>query len=75
MSLKQKKDRKYEPPLVKEIGGVYEQAMGVSQCNAGPFVAEDCPGGGSPQGGCPGGGFDQECIVGGENCPGGNWGG
>jgi hypothetical protein len=37
------KRKKYEPPTIKEMGGVFEQAMGLS-CVVGN-VFSDCPGG------------------------------
>lgn len=68
MPVKQKKNRKYEPPLVKEIGGVFEQAMGASQCvTGGTFQTGDCPGGSGAQTGCPGGFGDQSCSGGGSD--------
>ena len=61
-----KKEKKsYEPPIVKEIGGVFEQAMGASQCTAGPtFQSGDCATGSGAQTGCPGGFLDQGCLNG-----------
>ena len=66
MPASQKKNKKYEPPVVKEIGGVFEQAMGASQCvTGGAFQTGDCPGGAGAQTGCPGGFLDQGCLAGG----------
>lgn len=60
-----KKKNVYEPPIVKEIGGVFEQAMGVSDCvTGGGFSGAPCPGGASPVGGCPGGPRNQACAAG-----------
>ncbi len=60
-----KKKKVYEPPLVKEIGGVFEQAMGVSDCVTGAgFSGSPCAGGASPLGGCPGGPRNQACAAG-----------
>jgi len=56
--------KKYEPPVVKEIGGIYEQAMGVSACNTGSFFQPSCLGGTTPGNGCGGGGWDSGCIRG-----------
>ncbi len=59
------KKKKYEPPIVKEIGGVFEQAMGISDCvTGGGFSGAPCPGGASPLGGCPGGPRNQACAAG-----------
>lgn len=58
--------KKYEPPVIREIGGVFEQAMGVSDCTTGNFFTTDpCTGGGTPSGGCSGGSVDQACFGGG----------
>ncbi len=59
-----KKKNVYEPPRVKEIGGVFEQAMGVSCVTGGIFSGTPCPGGASPVGGCPGGPRNQACAAG-----------
>ena len=61
------KKKKYEPPVVKEIGGIYEQAMGVSNCTTGSFFASDpCRAGLTPAGvGCRRGLIDQGCLTGG----------
>jgi hypothetical protein len=60
-----KKKNVYEPPIVKEIGGVFEQAMGVSDCvTGGGFSGVPCAGGASPLGGCPGGPRNQACAAG-----------
>ena len=64
MSNKKEKKR-YEPPTVKEIGGVFEQAMGATQCTqGGAFQMGDCTGGLGAQTGCPGGLLDQGCLTG-----------
>jgi hypothetical protein len=67
------KKKGYEPPQVKEIGGVFEQAMGLSNCVTGSLFTANCAAGGSfgaacrggltPAGGCPGGGIDQPSIC------------
>ncbi len=68
MSEKEDKDKRYEPPVIKEIGGVFEQAMGASRCvNGATFQAGDCPGGVGAQSGCPGGTLDQACLGGGSD--------
>jgi hypothetical protein len=60
-----KEGKKYEPPMVKEIGGVFEQAMGATQCTTGgAFQAGDCKAGTGAQTGCPGGLLDQGCLAG-----------
>ena len=60
-----KGEKKYEPPTVKEIGGVFEQAMGVSQCSIGQaFTAGDCKVGTTAQTGCAFGTVDQGCWAG-----------
>lgn len=57
--------KKYEPPTVKEIGGVFEQAMGATQCaTGGVFQVGDCDAGLGAQTGCPGGILDQGCLTG-----------
>lgn len=59
------KKKKYEPPRVKEIGGVFEQAMGASDCvTGGGFSGAPCAVGLSPLGGCPGGPRNQACAAG-----------
>jgi len=61
------KKKKYEPPVVREIGGIYEQARGVSNCATGSFFATDpCSAGLTPGGGtgCSGGIIDQGCLTG-----------
>ena len=78
MPVEHKKKKKYEPPIVKEIGGVFEQAMGVSSCiTGGNFTSPgDCTGGFNATGGeCGGGMLDQGCIGGPSNTDcGGGWG-
>jgi hypothetical protein len=65
MSAKDRKNKKYEPPLVKEIGGTFEQAMGATQCaTGGAFHAGDCTVGTGAQTGCSGGLADQACSGG-----------
>ena len=60
-----KKKKKYEPPMVKEIGGVFQQAMGVSQCVNGPsFVTSSCTRGWTASTGCAQGNRDQACNTG-----------
>jgi hypothetical protein len=59
------KKKKYEPPVVKEIGGVFQQAMGVSQCVTGPtFTTGTCTVGRSASTGCAQGNRDQACNTG-----------
>jgi|GEM_PF-1288213 len=66
MAEENEKKKKYEPPVVKEIGGVFEQAMGVSQCTTGTaFTVGACNRGASASGGCAGGALDQACAMGG----------
>lgn len=53
MAIEQKKKKKYEPPMVKEIGGVFEQALGLTCTTGGSFASGECTGGISPStGGC-----------------------
>lgn len=75
MTEKQKKKKEYDPPIVKEIGGAFEQATGISNCMVGgafmtncvaggPF-GQPCAIGGSPSGsGCTIGFSDQACATG-----------
>ena len=77
-----KKRKKYEPPVVKEIGGAFEQAMGVSRCQTGGGVggAGDCANGFTNQSGdCLTGARNQSCLAGasdaGAACQAGAWGG
>mgnify|MGYP001613057084 CR=1 FL=1 len=42
MTDQQKNKKDYEPPKVKEIGGIYEQAMGISRCRTGGVFAASC---------------------------------
>ncbi len=60
------KKKKYEPPVVKEIGGIYEQAMGVSNCTQGSLFSTDpCSAGLTPGAtGCSSGMIDQGCFSG-----------
>jgi hypothetical protein len=66
-----KKKKVYEPPMVKEIGGVFEQAMGLScvmgtvfsDCPGGTSFGATCPGGPAPTLGCPGGSPDRPTIC------------
>ena len=55
MSEKGGKKKRYEPPLVKEIGGVFEQAMGLSSCSTGSIFQSDCSAGNT---------FGQACSAG-----------
>ena len=65
MSNSKKTKKQYEPPIVKEIGGIFEQAMGVSQCTTGSrFSGAGCNGGGIPAGDCPGGPSNFSCQTG-----------
>ena len=59
-----KRKKPYEPPLVREIGSVFEQAMGVSQCTAGNTFSGACARGAQPSGGCPGGPANRACVGG-----------
>ncbi|MGA1790291.1 MAG: hypothetical protein ACMUIM_02305 [bacterium] len=72
----EKPKKQYEPPQVKEIGGDFEQAFGISNCVAGGAFVSSCSGGGtfglpcglgaSPSGsGCSVGLSDQACATGG----------
>ena len=68
MPEKKNKNKEYEPPMVKEIGGTFEQAMGVTACpGGGNFKVGQCPMGGAPSEGCPGGLMDQGCSGGGRD--------
>lgn len=59
------KKKRYEPPVIREIGGVFEQAMGVSTCaNGGGFISGPCNAGQTPTGSCSGGSLDQACFGG-----------
>jgi len=60
------KKKKYDPPVVREIGGLYEQAMGVSNCTSGSlFSTAPCSGGLTAAGsGCRSGAIDQGCLTG-----------
>lgn len=59
------KKKEYEPPIVKEIGAASEQAMGVTQCTAGPsFAPGDCNLGFTASTGCNAGFVDQGCAAG-----------
>lgn len=61
----EKRKKPYEPPVVREIGSVFEQAMGVSQCTGGnSFTGGGCGGGGQPGGDCPGGSNNRSCVTG-----------
>lgn len=65
MSVDKKKRREYEPPIVKELGGVFEQALGATGCNAGPsFGSTECSTGAPVGGACTGGFGDQGCRAG-----------
>ena len=62
---KKKEKKGYQPPTVKEIGGVFDQAMGATQCTTGgAFQAGDCKAGTGAQTGCAGGPLDQGCLIG-----------
>lgn len=68
MAEEKEKKKKYEPPMVREIGGIFEQAMGASQCTTGTaFAVGACARGASASGGCAGGAFDQACSGGGSD--------
>jgi hypothetical protein len=68
MSDSKDKKKRYEPPVIREIGGVFEQAMGVSACNTGQFFSIDpCARGLTPGGGCSNGQYDQLCSGGGSD--------
>ena len=73
---KEKGEKTYQPPTVKEIGGNFEQALGISNCTvggafvldcaAGTAFSEPCGFGGVPSGsGCSVGLSDQACATGG----------
>ena len=65
MSDSKKKKKEYEPPVIKEIGGSFEQAMGVSSCLVGSlFATTACINGWSAVGGCLVGQTDKVCSVG-----------
>ena len=65
MSDSSKKQKIYEPPVIREIGGVFEQAMGVSACDTGSYFSIDpCARGLTPGGGCNRGQYDQVCAGG-----------
>jgi hypothetical protein len=71
MSDPKNKKKAYEPPLIREIGGVFEQAMGVSACATGNFFSTDpCARGTTPGGGCANGSVDQACAGGGSDASG-----
>lgn len=71
MSDPKNKKKAYEPPVIKEIGGVFEQAMGVSACTTGNFFSTDpCARGTTPGGSCSGGSLDQACAGGGSDASG-----
>lgn len=60
-----KRKKEYEPPVIKEIGGSFEQAMGVSNCLIGSaFTTTPCANGWSAVGGCLVGQTDKACSVG-----------
>lgn len=62
------KKKSYEPPLIKEVGGVFEQAMGASACTTGNFFSTDpCSRGTTPGASCAGGSLDQACVGGGND--------
>ena len=42
------KKKKYEPPIVKEIGGVFEQALGLTCLAGNHFTGSACSNGISP---------------------------
>ncbi len=77
--LNKKKKKVYEPPMVKEIGGVFEQAMGLScvigaifsDCAGGPRFGEACRGGRAPTLSCQGGNPDRPTIC--QQGPGGGF--
>lgn len=65
MSGPKDKKKTYEPPVVREIGGAFEQAMGVSACaTGGAFTTDPCARGLTPGGGCTNGALDQACAGG-----------
>ena len=77
MTVEHKKKKEYDPPIVKEIGGTFEQAMGVtSNCATGVSFGsgDSCTNGSAPAGGgcstgsrdqgCSGGGSDAACATG-----------
>ena len=65
MSDPEDKKKKYEPPVIREIGGTFEQAMGVSACTTGnAFTTDPCTRGLTPGGSCSRGILDQACAAG-----------
>jgi hypothetical protein len=65
MSDSKKKKKEYEPPLIKEIGESFEQAMGVSDCLIGStFTIISCVNGWTAVGGCSVGQTDKVCAIG-----------
>ena len=64
MSDKNKKKKQYEPPEVREIGGVFEQAMGISSCQTGGGVGASCTVGGNDVGCLAGGSDGAACSKG-----------
>jgi hypothetical protein len=69
MAIDNKKKKKYEPPSVIEIGGVFEQAFGLTCTAGGSFAGGSCANGISPaSGGCTAGPQDVEaCKAGAGN--------
>jgi len=64
MSDSKKKKKKYEAPIVKEIGGIFEQAMGASTCASGPGVSIPNCSNGNAATSCGTGNRDQGCAGG-----------
>ena len=76
MADKDRKKKRYEPPVVKEIGGVLDQAMGISKCAFGGVVGHTCTNGGFDWGCLFGNTDGNVCGVGAGNdisCRGGPW--
>ena len=65
MSDPEKKKKEYEPPVIKEIGESFEQAMGISNCLVGSaFSVGPCVMGRTAAGGCSLGQSDRACTLG-----------
>ena len=70
MGKNNKKTREYEPPQVKEISGVFEQAIGLSSCVTGSSFQTDCSGGGKFGQACSRGNkASGGCVVGKHDSP------
>jgi hypothetical protein len=68
MSNRKNNKRVYEPPVIREIGGVFEQAMGISACKTGwRFSTDPCGAGLTPGSACSTGILDRACTRGGSD--------